>query len=108
MIKFKEYLSESAVKVETYNGMINYDLSEIEDMIDYPDMYETADNLPKWIGQALRIQLRRPTNKNIRSVTRNILDDIMSGKIKKIEFNRDNQRNIIGLKNIDVNNTRMH
>ena len=100
---FKELFTESdQIKVQTSKGYVNFDKSEIKDMIDNADL--GGDNLPKWLYQAVIMSpLKTPIKgfKKGKAVVINILQALYDGEYNKVDFKREDG-SIVGLGNIKV------
>jgi len=87
------------LKVETYRGgLIEFDNEEIQEMLDDPEGFIHADNLPKWLTTALRSnKKKRLSIKATKEKVADILSQVLSGEITYIGFDRDYNGNMIGL-----------
>jgi len=100
---FKELFAESkktVLTVKLNNENITYAKEDIFEMINEFDMYMGTDNLPKWLYFALlnstefilRLGTRskKKIEKYAREAVKLILNDVLNGKVKKIEIKGKN------------------
>lgn len=96
----------SGFKVETYSGLEDYDISKVKSQLNALNSDDTSnlssDNLTGWLYRALlpNVKARSPAKKKeyILKAIKGILSDAVDGRVKKVEFKRDQKGTIIDVK----------
>lgn len=92
------------VRVETFHGYESFDSYELQECLEEFDDLLQADNLPKWLCTAIMYQQNlKDFSPTVRKQAKRIIQSMLDGKIKELEFLRDTNGNIKGLKMNNIN-----